>query len=175
MNVNNLLLWLSAKGSGSWARFRAALDELRDRDSLLDGEVEESESGTGNFPIHHAVRQNLERLGHAEFFRRDFPTGWRVVPPILASVSKGSTVVGFLCGARNAELMEHIERSSSVLQIEAKAQIGCPDRIQITAKDQSQVQQLADEWKIIFQPNAPRMLLAAVPPVNNEQLRIAAE
>ena len=176
MNANRLLLWMSAKAFGSWIRYKAALDEL-----LLNAESEIREDSdqppiNGQaFPIHHRVRQNLERLGHAEFFRKDFPSGWRVVPPILATCSHDSYFVGILCGARTDEIMNRISACCADLNLEMTSQPECPDRVQVMACTQSQLQQLADRASLFFQPDAPRMLLAAVPPIDNYQLRKSSE
>jgi hypothetical protein len=176
MNTNRLLLWLSAKAYGSWVRYKAALDEL-----VLNAESETREDSDQppideqGFPIYHRVRQNLERLGHAEFFRKDFPSGWRVVPAILATRSYESRSVGILCGARTDELMSRIVACSSDLSVEITAQPECPDRVQVFARTQSELQQLANRDSLSFQPDAPEMLLAAVPPIDDYQLRKSSE
>ena len=86
MNANDLLIWLSAKGSGNWSRFRVAIDELYLPDDPIgdDEDLNENAPVGGDLPVQHRLRLNLERLGHAEFFRKGFQNGWRVVPPTLA-------------------------------------------------------------------------------------------
>ncbi len=96
MNANFLLMWLSAKASGSWVRYRAALDELSlSSNSEIGENSDDTRIDIRTFPIYHRIRQNLERLGHAEFFRKDFPNGWRIVPPILASGSMSTSPSAF--------------------------------------------------------------------------------
>jgi len=172
-----LVIWLSAKGSGSWSRFRAAVNELYLSDDFIgdDEDVIESAPASGDLPFHHRLRLNLERLGHAEFFCKDFKNGWRVVPPTLACLSNGSEAVGILCGARPEQLLVQIENSAAAPRIMVDDQPECPNRIQIIAQDQSQLRQIAESTGLYFLPDAARMLLAAIPPVDNPQLRAQSE
>lgn len=176
MNPNLLLMWLSAKASGSWVRYRAALDELLlSSNSDISEDSDDTRIERQRFPIYHRIRQNLERLGHAEFFRRDFPSGWRIVPPILASGSNEYQSIAILCGARTDQIMNRISAFPGDISIEVTAQPECPDRIQITARSLSQLQQLANQADLSFQPDTPRMLMAAIPPIDDFQLRKPAE
>jgi len=177
MNANDILTWLSTKGSGSWSRFRAAVDELYLSDDFNadDVDLNESAPADGGLEIHHRLRLNLERFGHAEFFRKDFQNGWRVVPPTLICLSNKSKAIGTLCGARTDRLLARIKNSAAVLPITVTGQPGCPDRIQIKAQDQTQLQQLAESTGLNFQLNAVRMLLSAIPPVDDPQLRAQTE
>lgn len=177
MNANDLLIWLSAKGSGNWSRFRTAVDDLSlPNDPIGDDEdLNENAPVGGGLSVQHRLRLNLERLGHTEFFRKDFQNGWRVVPPTLACLRKNSEAVGTLCGARTGQLLEHVGNTDSTFQTTFSIQQECPDRIQIIANYESQLQKFADSVGLYFQPNAVRMLLAAVPPVDNPQLRTPTE
>lgn len=177
MNANDLLIWLSAKGSGSWSRFRAAVDELylSDDSNGDDEDLNESAQVGGGLQVHHRLRLNLERLGHTEFFRKGFQNGWRVVPPTLACLSNKSEAVGTLCGARTDQLLARIENVAAALRITVTGQPECPDRIQIIAQDQSRLQQFAESTGLYFQPDAVRMLLAAAPSVDDPQLRTLTE
>jgi hypothetical protein len=177
MNVNDLLIWLSAKGSGNWGRFRAAVDELQVSDDPNgdDEDFDQEAADSRSLPIHHSLRLSLERLGHAEFFRKEFPDGWRVVPPTLACTSSESEAIGILCGARTDPLMARVENAANGLHLERTEQDECPDRIHVVANDQSHLQQLAHAAGLWFQPDATRMLLAAAPPVDDWQLRKPAE
>jgi hypothetical protein len=177
MNANNLLTWLSAKGSGTWSRYRAAVDELQVSD-YANGEDEdfhEDVPDSSSLPVHHRLKLNLERLGHAEFFRKDFKNGWRVVPPVLACVSNQPEVVGILCGARTDQLLALIEVASSDLHITATNQKECPDRISIIANDLRRLQSIAESVGLHFQPEAAKTLLAAAPPIDDLQLLKLAE
>lgn len=177
MNANNLLVWLSAKGSGSWSRYRAAVDEVQVSDHANgdDEDLRENVPDSSSLPVHHRLRLNLERLGHAEFFRKDFQNGWCVVPPVLACARNQAGAVGILCGARTDNLLARIEDAAADLHITATSQPECPDRIEIIAGDQRQLQQIAESAELYFQAEATRMLLAAAPPIDNWQLRTPAE
>jgi len=177
MNPNDVLLWFSAKGSGSWGRYRAAVDELQMSEDPNGNEEDLNEDvrDSSSLPIHHRLRLNLERLGHAEFFRKDFQNGWRVVPPTLACGDNEEEVIGILCGARSDRLLARIKGMAANLRITVTSQAECPDRIAIMAEDEGRLEQLAISTSLHFQPRAARMLLAAVPPVDDRQLRTPAE
>jgi hypothetical protein len=152
------------------------LDELSlSSNSDVGEDSDDTRIDMQTFPIYHRIRQNLERLGHAEFFRGDFPNGWRIVPPILASGSNEDQYVGILCGARTDQIMNRISAFSADISIEVTAQPECPDRIQIRARSLSQLQQLANHAGLSFQPDTPRMLMAVIPPIDDYQLRKPAE
>ncbi|HVC94794.1 MAG TPA: hypothetical protein VND64_13940, partial [Pirellulales bacterium] len=172
MDPNDLLLWMSAKGIGTWGRFRAAVDELQASEDVdqNDDDLAEDAPAQGGFPIHHRLRLNFERLGHAEFFREDFPNGWRVVPPTLACISDELGHIGILCGARTDKVIMGVEERAEDLRLETLAQPECPDRIQVRADKPSQLAQLADAARVHFQPEAARTLLAAIPPIDDSQL-----
>ena len=107
MNPNELLLWLSATGEGTWSRYRAVLDELAAADESTDSMEDTGEDvpEAGSLPQHIRFKLNLERLGHTEFFRRDFPNGWRVVPPTIVVMPNEDLIRGVLCGARTDRLL----------------------------------------------------------------------
>ncbi|MFY9584173.1 MAG: hypothetical protein WAR21_06765 [Candidatus Acidiferrales bacterium] len=176
MNVNDFLLWLSAKGSGTWSRYRGTIDEMVATDEPNgEGDDIDDVSGIEDLPVHHRIRLNLERLGHVEFFRREFPNGWRVVPPTLSCRTYHNAAVGILCGARTDQLLARIKDATADLRINVTSQLECPDRIEIIASEQQQLKQLTHDCGLYFQPEAARMLLAAIPPVDDWQLRAPAE
>jgi hypothetical protein len=176
MIANVLLTWLSAKGSGTWTRYRAALEELLESEASDDkNESLDPEPSSGGFPLYHQLRQNFERLGHAEFFRPNFPNGWRIAPPTLVSLSDESRAVGIFCGARTDELISDVSAFSSELRVESTKQSNCPDRIQVIAEDQEALKQLAESTGLYFQQNTPLMILAAIPPVDHSQVRRSVE
>jgi len=177
MNPNDLLLWLSAKGCGTWARYRAAVDELELPGEAIgsDEDLREDTPDSGSLPIHHRLRLNLERLAHAEFFRQGFQNGWRVVPPTLAAVNQSRDAIAILCGARTEPLLDRLREAAAQLRVAVTSQAECPDRIEIIAEDDGELERVADAARVRFRRNAARMLLAAVPPVDDWQLRIPAE
>ena len=177
MNPNDLLLWISAKGSGTWARYRAAVDELQVSEDANgnDEDLGEDVPDSSGLPIHHRLRLNLERLGHAEFFRADFQNGWRVVPPTVACANNEAGTVGILCGARTNRLLDRIKGAAASLRVTTTGQPECPDRVEIIAEEQSQLERIARSTGLFFQPDGARMLLASVPPVDDWQLRTPTE
>jgi hypothetical protein len=178
MKVNDLLLWLSAKGAGGWSSYRTKIDEML---TAEDGDIDESTEEDndmderGELPIYHRIRLNLESLGHVEFFRGGFPEDWRVVPPTLACHILRDSVVGILCGARSDRLFDRIRKAVSDLDINVTAQDNCPDRIQLTAENQRRLQLLGEQLGLRVQSDSARTLLAAIPPVDDWQLRSPAE
>ena len=105
MNANDLLLWISANGRGSWSRYKSAVDELAFSEDAAEDDADyggDDAKENHGIPIHHRLRLNLERLGHAEFFRSEFENGWRVVPPCLVMAYGTAKPTAFLCGARTA-------------------------------------------------------------------------
>ena len=68
MSANALLLWMSARREGSWQQFRSAVEELHiETDTFASAEDDEA-ADNFRFPLYQALRLNLQRLGHAEFF-----------------------------------------------------------------------------------------------------------
>lgn len=177
-NANDLLLWLSAKKSGTWSRYRTAVDELEIFEELSSDDEDLGEDAPDNFglPIYHRLRLNLERLGHAEFFRKDFKNGWRVVPPTLAYNSNKGKTIGVLCGARTDHMLDKLQEETD-FHVCVTPQNECPDRIEILTKGLSQkhLEQLAASTNLYLQANTTMMLLASVPPVDDHQYRTPAE
>ncbi len=173
MNPNELLLWLSATGEGTWSRYRAAMDELTVAESLDD--TDENSSATRNLPQHVRIRFNLERLGHAEFFCRDFPNGWRVVPPTLVSIPGGKNGRGVLCGARTDELLTSLRELAGEAKVFVTPQDECPDRIVLKCSSLQELSEIATKGTLIFQEAGVDRLLAVIPPVDNHQLRVPCE
>ena len=178
MSQNDLLLWLSAKKSGTWRRYRAAVDELQIFKELSNSDEDLGEDALDNtsLPIYHRLRLNLERLGHVEFFRKDFKSGWRIVPPILACSSNKENAIGILCGARTDNILGKLLGATN-LRVSVTQQIECPDRIKIIADEPllGHLEQLANSTGLYFQANATQMLLASMPPVDDWQYRMLAE
>lgn len=176
MNPNDLLLWMSAKKSGTWSRYRAAVDELQlsEEPSNYDEDISEGVSGSNSFPIHHRLRLNFGRLGHVEFFRKDFKNGWCVVPPILVCSANKSDATGILCGARTDHILAQLQGVVNI-RVSVTNQIECPDRIEIVAEEKGQLEQLAVSAGLYIQADAPRVLLASAPPVDDWQYRTPAE
>jgi len=125
VRANELLLWLSARGEGSWRGFRAAVEELHLAEDLQRDGGEEFEGG--DFPLHQQLRLNMERLGHVEFFARGCEEGWRVTPPALAGSRDSTGWMGVLCGGRSDRLLDGFSRGAGHLRVEVIPQAGAPD------------------------------------------------
>jgi hypothetical protein len=162
MRANELLLWLSARGEGSWGQFRAAVDELHagdenDTDASVDSE----------FSLHHRLRQSLDCLGHVEFFAHECEHGWRVAPPILAARQMNSHFVGLLCGARSTELLNRINEFTSGCQVERTELLAAPDRVRVLADSSELLERLAEVVGVYVQYDAPLAILMHIPRINS--------
>lgn len=164
MNSNDMLLWFSARQEGSWVGYKAALEEMATPTDDNDDETDERE-----LAIYQRLRLNLERLAHVEFGRADFPNGWRVVPPTIATVS-GKTK-GILCGARTDELLARIEQNADRVRITTQSE--CPDCIELLGPDS--IERIAAGSGLLVQNNATESILAAIPPIDDWQLRRPCE
>ena len=127
MSLDNLLLWLSATGRGSWPQFRSAVERLHieaPNDSLDydDGQLQESRGS--DLPLYQHARYAMERLAHVEFFSSERETGWRVVPPTIALQGEHA----LLCGARSPEILNGL-RNSPEFDVSISTSRGGPSRI----------------------------------------------
>ncbi len=164
MKANELLLWLSARGEGSWRAFRAAVEELHLAEDLeVDGGQEFEHD---DFPLHQQLRLNMERLGHVEFFARDCEEGWRVVPPTLAITRGPNSWIGVLCGARSDRLLEHFVRMTSHLQVKVIPQADAPDVYRVFANDKEELSKVCEQSGLLFQSDAPLAILSYLPPTD---------
>jgi hypothetical protein len=136
VSFDHMLLWLSAKGQGSWSQFRAAVEELDTQQGELKLDAEDSSSMViaSDLPIYQQVRFAFERLGHVEFYSAGAENGWRIVPPSVAMRSRGSTE-GVLCGARSPALLERLFANKD-LTVEALQIGGMPQRIVVRSASQ---------------------------------------
>ena len=177
MNPNELLLWLSATGDGTWSRCRAALDELAVAETPANPteNTDENSPAASRLSQHVRIRLNFERLGHAEFFRHDFPTGWRVVPPTLVSMPGGTGVRGVLCGARTNQLLTDLHELAGDAKVFITPQEECPDRIVLKHSSLQELAEVASKGRLIFQKAGIDRLLTVIPPVDSHQLRAPAE
>ncbi len=162
MTPNELLLWLSARRSGSWQQFRGAVQSLD-----LEGSAGEPEEAS--LAIHQRVRQNLERLGHVEFDAGECEEGWRVVPPSLALCQHGppGVVTAVLCGARTARLLKNIESSANGLGFESTEYTDCPDIVRIRASAPEPLAVFAESKKLRVEQDSPSALLSHVPHIDS--------
>jgi hypothetical protein len=170
MSSNDLLLWLSARGEGSWAQFRAAVEEYHVPDDTEDNDPDVDERpaarADSDLPVYQQARIALERLGHVEFFAEDLDNKWRVVPPAVAvnSGSSSTSSTGVLCGARTPSMLALFEERPD---IEIDSVPGMPDRVLISGSDPDQVAAAAHEIGAHIQLAAPTSILALLPAVDD--------
>lgn len=170
MTANLLLLWMSARKTGSWQQFRSAIERLRaqDEQELASSQTLENQE----FPLHQQLRFNLQRLGHAEFFALDQSMKWRIAPPVIATTQRRDGWVGVVAGARPSGLVERLRRSSVTLEVEP--QPACPDVLLLRAQDNDALVAAAAQAGLIAQQNAPQALLACLPSIDTKHLRAIA-
>jgi hypothetical protein len=142
--MNELLLWMSARHSGSAEAFRSKVAAL----GLVSGRSP-----------HRIAQWNLGNLGHAEFAPRAGGDGWRVAPPVLAAGDPCRSGHAFLCGARTAPMLA---RLSAIFgsQLSQCPQTGGPDIVQVTAPTAMSLADQAAAAHIEIQWNAPLAILA---------------
>ena len=118
MSATALLLWMSARRHGSWQQFRAAVEELHT--DVGGGGGGDDDESPGEFPLYQALRFNLQRLGHAEFFAGAGDAEWRVTPPCLAMVQHPRNWLGILVGGRSLALKKRVEDSVGTARFETR-------------------------------------------------------
>lgn len=165
VSANDLLVWMSARCSGSWSQFRTAVERLVVAPVVADDDDEGNDSDRSSLPIYQQLRLNLERLGYAEFFGA---TGdeWRVSPPVLVFGESGTGQTGFVTGARSDGLVRRIETTSAPRPLRIEQQENCPDSLFLDADDPSQLAHLATSVGLVLQQRAPTAILAAVEELN---------
>jgi hypothetical protein len=163
MNANDILLWMSVRRMGSWSSYKNTLEEMATLTDEYDEEPIDSE-----LPFYQRLRLNFERLAHVEFNRQEFPNGWRVVPPTIATIRE--TTTGILCGARTDQLLARIEESCSCVRVTSQKE--CPDRIVLEDRD---LIRIASDNGLGIQHDATESLLAALPPIDDRMMRVTSE
>jgi hypothetical protein len=169
MSLNHLLLWLSAKGEGSWTQFRAAVEVLHV--DAEDESLEDNDEGTrqavvtSDLPIYQRVRFALQRLGHVEFFASEADQGWRIVPPAIA-LRPGCESEGVLCGARTPNLLQALSSTQSI-DVLVDTGPGIPDRILVRSDSVHAMVSAVGQLGLLVQPDAPAVILSALPSVRD--------
>lgn len=175
MSANSLLLWMSARRHGSWAQFRAAVEELHLR--VDDAEVEgEGDDAPDQFalPLYQTLRFNLQRAGHAEFFAgAGEGAEWRITPPTLALTRHARDALGVVAGARSLSLIDRLRSAATRhgAELRVLAVASYPDQILITADTRDTLATIADQAGFFLQDDAPAALLASLPPVDDPSVR----
>ena len=157
MSLNHLLLWLSAKGHGSWSQFRGAVESLcveRDDGPELPDDLDRAGARGSDLPVYQQHRFALQRLAHVEFFSKEQDHDWRVVPPVIA-LFPSSLQEGVLCGARSPELLEGLDRFDDLNVVRTGAP-DMPERIVVRWHLSSRWSRLIAAWRPSFSQIPPR-------------------
>lgn len=166
--MNNLLIWMSARGEGSWQQFRSAVEEFHvDSDSTGEDDETSDDRTASDLPVYQAVRMGLERLAHVEFFTAGTETDWRVVPPALAAVEQNDQCIAFACGARSPDLCETLNLLNGDVSWDSEEIPGMPDRIRLCVPNIEALHRVAEQLSFFVQEQAPASLLTAIPAVDN--------
>lgn len=164
MNLDHLLLWLSAMGAGSWPQFRAAVEELHiEQYRSAPNDPDAGDRPVFDLPVYHEARFVLQRLGHVEFRAGNARYSWRIVPPSLAFFPDGSGRA-ILCGARSNELLERLHE---VGQVDVLPFQGMPQRIVVSGGPPEAMAARARALGLHVQEAAPIAILCATPGVRD--------
>ncbi len=165
MSLDHLLLWLSAKGAGSWPQFRAAVEELHvqlEGSTPDDPDAGDDRAGC-DLPVYHEVRFALQRLGHVEFRAAETEHAWRVVPPSLAFLP-GPNARGLLCGARSAAILDRLR---NIAEVDVLPVEGMPQRVIVSGASEDAIARRAKTIGVHIQKSAPVAILCAIPSVRD--------
>ena len=177
MSANELLLWMSARRQGSWQQFRTAVEELHMANSDGDpqGGAEEETADQYAFPLYQALRLNLQRLGHAEFFAGASGSDWRVTPPSLAVTQHARGWLGIVAGARSPRQLQRLKDAATPTELETLSPPACPDQLRIVASDPRTLAGIAERAGLLLQHDAPAAILMSLPPVDDPAVRRRAD
>ena len=170
MKLDHLLLWLSAKGNGSWSQFRGAVEALLADQTIESRDLDEDKVGSGashlGLPVHQQIRFELQRLGHVEFSWNEQGQGsWRVVPPTIALLPHRRDK-GILCGARSPELLARLDDLEDI-EVGRTESAWMPLRITVQGEPVG-VSRAATRTGCLVQKDAASAILAAVPSVREQ-------
>ena len=170
MRLDHLLLWLSAKGNGSWAQYRGAVEVLLSDQTNESRDSNEEKAGSGVnhsvLPVHQQICLELQRLGHVEFSWNEQGQGsWRVVPPTIALLPNRRDK-GILCGARSPELPARLDALEDI-KVERTERAWMPQRMTVQGKPAA-VARAATQTGCLVQENAANAILSAVPSVREQ-------
>lgn len=155
--MNELLLWISARQSGSAQSFRARVAEMQP----VDGQRVRSSAA------YWKAIWGLSKLGHAEFGEAAGGSSWRVAPPVLAAGDFAGAQRAVFCGARTEGLAAALVNSARSHRISTMPQPGGPDIIEVHASSAEALDDIARRTGIPIQWNAPLAILAACPAVKS--------
>jgi hypothetical protein len=151
--VNELLIWISARRSGSIRSFRARVAEL---------EPDSARRGQGP-AAHRLAAWTLSKLGHAEFEEAACGAGWRIAPPVLAAGDVYGSPHAVLCGARSAELLDALAAYGGADRLTVSFQPSGPDLVELRADSATVLVETARKVGIPIQWNASLAILSICP------------
>ncbi len=155
--MNELLLWMSARGSGSQQSFRTKATEL-------------DAGRSRSIARHRTAAWDLSSLSHAEFHPSADGDGWRVAPAVLAAGDYKGPCCAILCGGRPPGLVELLLASAPPATIDVRAQASVPDRVELHAPSAAALEAAASAAGLPVQWNASLAVLAACTPPRDEVL-----
>lgn len=172
MSATALLLWMSARGEGSWEQFRAAVEELHLGDN---GEISPDSSADeiaeeAGLPLYHLLRLNLQRLGHAEFNAGAGGCDWKTAPPCMAISERRDGWLGVVAGARSPALLGRLLGQEGHARALSEPCAGAPDVIRFFASSPSGLVASATNAGIHVQQNAATSMLLSLPVIGDRSV-----
>lgn len=147
--MNELLVWMSARQSGSIQSFRARVAELHPAGAR----------GGHAVAPHRLAAWTLSKLGHAEFGNAAGGAGWRIAPPVLAAGDIYGSARAVLCGARSPELLGALADCGERERFKPSPQSSSPDLVELEAESPSALVGIAHDIGIPVQWNASLAVL----------------
>ena len=169
MSATSLLLWMSARGEGSWEQFRASVEELHlvDEGEHAEEELIEDAAEESGLPLYHLLKLNLQRLGHSEFNAGAGGSDWRVTPPCIALTEHPSGSVGVLTGARSPALLARLRAACEAVTLETHPWPASPDIYRLRAPDSKLIEAVGNAAGIRVQRDAANAILMSLPPIDD--------
>ena len=167
MRLDHLLLWLSARGSGSWPQFRGAVEALHAGPNAESSDTDDKENrftaNRSELPDYQRICLELQRLGHVEFWSNEHDQrAWRVVPPAIVLLPNKRDE-GLLCGARSPELLARLKHQGDI-EVTKSERSWMPIRIAVRGKPLEMLAAAA-QLGCLIQEDATRAILSVVPSV----------
>lgn len=147
--MNELLLWVSAVGSGGEAALR------RRAAALLP-------SRRAGPTAYSRALWSLGSLAHCEF-GEVADGGWRVAPPVIAAGDPAGPISAVLCGARTAPLIARLAAAAGN-RMSVNAQPEAPDAVLLSMPRADDLISVSREVGIPVQWSAPLAILSAFAP-----------
>ena len=159
---------MSARRQGSWQQFRAAVEELHFRRATnwSGGRWRPRQFA---LPLYQALRFNLQRVGHAEFFAGAGGAEWRVTPKSRSDTAR-ATVGSDRRGARSLALMQRLSQRPRPARLETLSFPAYPDQILVPATMRRRWRRSRNGWPPPAARRA-RCTLSSLPPIDDPSVR----